>query len=229
MTTNKISLPVVLVVCACLALFLSSPTLAKPTVVVRILPVTFQDREQIVTRSIGVRTLDVLTRRLDREGSGTVSASFHAPDLIFIELPDNLDAKVVEEAISRQGRLELKEPETELPPEDSSQIWRTRLDGSVIAGASATINEQIGAWNIEVELTDQGSKEFAALTREMLGKPLGIFFDEKLLSAPIIQTPITGGRCVITGNFSEEDARLLADQLNSGALPARLKIESTDP
>lgn len=69
-----------------------------------------------------------------------------------------------------------------------------------------------------------GARKFANVTTEHTGKPFAIVLDDEVLTAPMINEPITGGSGVITGNFSAEEARELSDALRSGALPAKINI-----
>jgi len=95
------------------------------------------------------------------------------------------------------------------------------MDGSAVKRATAAIDDRspTGAWMVYFDLTSEGGKDFGALTREIQGKPLGIFFDGEEISAPIVQGPITGGHGSITGGFSKDEAVSLANFLNAGALP----------
>jgi preprotein translocase subunit SecD len=62
-----------------------------------------------------------------------------------------------------------------------------------------------------------GTRKFAAFTRDNVGRPLANVVDGKVISAPIIQTPILGGSGQISGNLSAGDAEQLADRIRSGA------------
>lgn len=88
-----------------------------------------------------------------------------------------------------------------------------------------------GAWEVGIEFTSEGGDRFAELTREIAGtgRGLGIFLDNKLISAPGVsveyaQTGITGGRASISGRFDAESARDLEIQLRGGSLPLPVKI-----
>lgn len=81
---------------------------------------------------------------------------------------------------------------------------------------------------VAVKFTDEGSKLFADITRTNVGKQLGIFLDGELLSAPVINEPITGGTAIISGSFTPEEARALAKDLSFGALPVPISLQSTE-
>ena len=80
---------------------------------------------------------------------------------------------------------------------------------------------------VSVRFNEEGSKLFAEITRAHVGEQLGIFLDGELLSAPVINEPITGGTAIISGDFAVEEARELAKNLSFGALPVPIKLAST--
>ena len=80
---------------------------------------------------------------------------------------------------------------------------------------------------VSVRFTSEGGKLFADITRANVGQQLGIFLDGELISAPVINEPITGGTAIISGGFSVEEARSLAKNLSFGALPVPITLQST--
>ena len=69
-----------------------------------------------------------------------------------------------------------------------------------------------------------GARRFARLTAENVGRPFAIVIDDRVMSAPVIREPITGGSGQISGNFTLKEANAVAMQLRSGALPGRLTV-----
>lgn len=80
---------------------------------------------------------------------------------------------------------------------------------------------------VSVKFNDEGAKLFADITRDHVGEQLGIFLDGELLSAPVINEAITGGTAIISGNFTADEARNLAENLSFGALPMPITLAST--
>jgi protein-export membrane protein SecD len=80
---------------------------------------------------------------------------------------------------------------------------------------------------VAVSFNDEGAKLFADITREHVGEQLGIFLDGELLSAPVINEAIIGGTAIISGDFTIDEARGLAENLSFGALPMPIKLVST--
>ena len=75
---------------------------------------------------------------------------------------------------------------------------------------------------VHLELTASGGKKFAAATAELVGQKISIWMDDTMISAPTVQTAITGNSAVITGVGSYKDAEELANKINGGSLPFRL-------
>lgn len=79
--------------------------------------------------------------------------------------------------------------------------------------ASAKVAKTEYGPQIEIVFTDEGRNIFAKITRENIGKPLAIIIDDKVISAPVIMAEISGGKAVITGKFSEQEARSIAKRI----------------
>lgn len=107
------------------------------------------------------------------------------------------------------------------------QPFNTIMTGAGLQAAVAGYDQMsAGNWLIQFELNEEGGAVFGPFTANSIGQPMAIVLDGVVLSAPIIQAELTSGG-VITGDFSEEEARTLALQLRSGALPIPLSVEST--
>ena len=123
--------------------------------------------------------------------------------------------------------------ESEGPAQDAlvnpltRQPFITVMTGAGLQAAVAGFDQMsAGNWLIQFELNEEGGAVFGPFTANSIGQPMAIVLDGVVLSAPIIQAELTSGG-VITGDFSEEEARTLALQLRSGALPIPLSVEST--
>jgi protein-export membrane protein SecD len=83
-------------------------------------------------------------------------------------------------------------------------------------------------WSPQVELmfNDEGKKIFAELTKRLIGKPIAIFVGGELLTAPVVQSVILDGRAVITGQYTIQSAKALADDINTGIVPAPIYLTS---
>jgi preprotein translocase subunit SecD len=152
---------------------------------------------------------------------------------ISVDLPG---IKNHEEAISLIGQtaqLIFKE-EGELDPNipisiaTQSAIFKltkeTGLTGKDVKKAEVTFNSQNGEPSVQLNFNAEGAKKFADITKRNVNKLVGIFLDEEILTAPVVQTEILDGTAIITGQFTVETAKSLAVSINSGALPVPIKL-----
>lgn len=143
-----------------------------------------------------------------------------------------------EQVLIQEQRAENAEPSAEATPDPNQteeqpllnpttgQPFTTVMTGAGLQAAAAGL-DQAGRWHIQFELTSDGGKIFGPFTASRIGQPLAIVLDGVVLSAPRIEAQLdTGG--VITGNFTEEEAKTLALQLRSGALPIPLEVISSE-
>ncbi len=86
------------------------------------------------------------------------------------------------------------------------------LDHTAVKSAGVR-SDHLGHAQIEVTFTAEGRKRFAELTRENVGHRLAIVIDGRLYCAPVIRTEVPGGKAEISGNFSKEEAHLLAAKI----------------
>jgi protein-export membrane protein SecD len=106
----------------------------------------------------------------------------------------------------------------------SNLPFETVMTGAGLQAAAAEYDQQ---WYIRFDLTPEGAAIFAPYTGANIRQPMAIVLDGVVLSAPVIQAQLdTGG--VIEGDFTEEEAKQLALQLRSGALPIPLRVESAE-
>lgn len=98
------------------------------------------------------------------------------------------------------------------------------LTGSDVARSAAQIQES--GWVVTLEFTAQGAQKFANATGENIGKPLLIFLDDALLSAPTVEQKIVGSSAQITGSFTAQEAGDLSATINAGSLPFSLSTQS---
>lgn len=101
----------------------------------------------------------------------------------------------------------------------------TGLTGKNLADAYVEYQNQ-GLSNPQVALKfdDEGARLFAELTRKNLGKRIAILIDSQIVSAPTVQSEIANGQAVITGNFTQKEAKDLVLRLNEGALPVPITL-----
>jgi len=113
-----------------------------------------------------------------------------------------------------------------LPNPNTGQPFHTVITGAGLQAAAAAL-DPTGRWIIQFELTAEGGRIFGPFTGNAIGQPMAIVLDGTVLSAPVINAQLdTGG--IIEGSFTEEEAKTLALQLRSGALPIPLRVISSE-
>jgi preprotein translocase subunit SecD len=112
------------------------------------------------------------------------------------------------------------------PPVDPT-IYHTVMTGAVLATASVGRDSRTGQIIIQFTLNTDGTKIFGDYTTAHVGDILGIVLDGVVISTPRINNAITSGSGIITGTFTRDQADTLARQLQYGALPIPLRVQST--
>ena len=101
---------------------------------------------------------------------------------------------------------------------------RAPLEGDVITDAKDEFNNLTGAPEVSMSMNSEGARRWAALTKANVGKAIAIVLDGAVYSAPRVNGEIDGGNSAISGNFTIEDTKDLANTLKSGRMPAPARI-----
>jgi protein-export membrane protein SecD len=200
-------------------------------------------RRQAVEQSI-----EIIRRRIDETGTKEPTIQRQGQDRILVQLPgvDNpehvkallgrtakLTFQLVDQNVSveeaRRGRLP---PGDEILPaqDERGQAGggayvvhkRVMVGGDTLVDAQATFQDNQPVVSFKFDAV--GARRFGDATRQNVGKPFAIVLDNKVISAPVIREPITGGAGIISGSFTVQSASDLALLLRAGALPAPIKI-----
>jgi protein-export membrane protein SecD len=195
-----------------------------------------EDREEALN---AVR--DIVERRVNSFGVSEPLVQVQGQDQVIVELPGIKD---VNQAINQIGQTPLLEFKLQNDAPQSvtadangtvqldadSQWTSTGLSGKQLKKATADIQSTQGSFQNEVvvrlEFDDEGTKLFSDITGKNIGKRVAIFLDGQIISAPTVQSAITDGIAIISGNFVPKEAKELATRLNSGALPVPIKLIS---
>ncbi|MFH1348199.1 MAG: protein translocase subunit SecD [Patescibacteria group bacterium] len=103
--------------------------------------------------------------------------------------------------------------------------WKdTSLDGKHFRSATVTLDPTTNLPVVQIIFDTQGAELFQELTKVNIGKRIAIFVGGDLVSAPTVQTEIAGGIAIITGSSTFEEAKKLAQDLNTGAIPAPIYL-----
>ncbi len=106
----------------------------------------------------------------------------------------------------------------------TSTSGRAPLEGDVVTDASDEFNHISGAPEVSMKMNPEGARRWAALTKANVGKAIAIVLDNAVYSAPRVSSEIDGGQSSISGNFTVEMTKDLANTLKSGRMPAPARI-----
>jgi protein-export membrane protein SecD len=193
-----------------------------------------QALKEVIERRINI--FGVSEPIIQTENAGIVSGNPTEKLLVGLPQITDLDAakKMIGETPTLEFRLQKPDAQTLLANASSTQniglddiFFPAELTGRYLSRARVEFDQRTGAPMVGIEFNSEGADLFAKITRENIGKPLAVVLDGQVLSAPVIQTEITGGQAQITGNFSAEEAKTLVRNLNYGALPVPISLESS--
>ncbi|MGH6970500.1 MAG: protein translocase subunit SecD, partial [Caulobacteraceae bacterium] len=200
---------------------------------------------QAETRNAVAQSIEIIRRRIDLLGTKEPDIRQQGAARIAIEAPGESDPEklknvigqtakltfqMVDESIPQPGPSTVAPPDDEVLPEESrtepyiAVKRRVSVDGGMLTHAQQAFDPQSNEPVVEFRLNAAGARRFGQVTSQNVGHRFAIVLDNKVISAPVIQSPIIGGQGQITGNFTVDSATQLALLLNSGALPAPLKV-----
>ncbi len=144
---------------------------------------------------------------------------------IIIQLPGIKEPEQAVSLIRSTAFLEFKEVVDSVTTDPEKRYGPTLMTGKVIQKAQVG-TDQLGRASVDFTLTIAGAEKFEQITADLSQgqRQLAIILDEKEMSAPSVQSTITGGQGTITGTYTFQEAKELALVLNTGALPVKLEI-----
>lgn len=154
------------------------------------------------------------------------------PILEFKEQLENINktqsVEPVEVKVEEGGSVNLNELSLSEAAVAEEQIeWKnTELTGKHLKRATLQFSQNDASPEVSLEFNDEGSKMFEDITARNIGRPVAIFLDGYPISVPTVNSKISGGAAVISGQFSIDEAKLLVTRLNSGALPVPINLIS---
>ena len=183
------------------------------------------------------QALEIVRRRVDEVGTNEPNILKRGNDRILVELPGLDDPSRIKKLLGKTAKLTFRfiTDENEgtfgsekMSFEDNTEeafiSKRIILSGDHLIDAQPRMDTQTNQTVVTFSMDRLGTKKFARATLEGVGKRLAIILDNKIISAPVIREPITGGKGQISGSFNFQSATDLALLLRSGALPAPLSI-----
>ena len=191
------------------------------------------------------QSIEIIRRRIDELGTREPTIVRQGTNRIVVAAPGESDPERLKEILGRTAKLTFHMVDMNadvaaaaagrVPPgrmlmadEDGSPLVlerRSLVTGEMLTDAQAGFDAQTGQPEVNFRFNGQGTRRFGDATTRSIGKRFAIVLDDKVISAPVIQSAITGGSGRITGNFTVEGANDLAVLLRAGALPTRLNVE----
>jgi preprotein translocase subunit SecD len=188
------------------------------------------------------QNIEVIRRRIDKMGTKEPEIAREGKDRIVIAAAGESDPERLKSVIGQTAKLTFQMVDETASPEDAAagrippgdEVLPSSEAGggplivkkrAPITGATAGFDQTTARPIVQFRMNGAGSRRFADITRQNIGKRFAIILDKKVISAPVIQGVIPGGSGQITGNFTQESVNELVVLLNAGALPAPMKVE----
>lgn len=160
------------------------------------------------------RTIELISRRVNKEGVSEIPIVQEGDKRIRIEIPGEFDSDKVLKTIGKTGELTFVDPE-----------GNVILTGKDVKESSAYMTQE-GKNLVSLKLNEEGTKKFADATQKFLGKPITIKMDEDILTSPNVNSVISNGEAVIEGMRTLEEAKSISSIIQSGALPVPVEAVS---
>jgi preprotein translocase subunit SecD len=185
---------------------------------------------------------DILIDRLASRGIIVIANQPKPDGMIQMRIQTALAGDTVLQVLTAPGKVEIAEA---LTPEEFKAfsltvrtvrsltgeefgIRKTVMQGQIFASAEAAFDPNTAEPTVTFRMTPEGAADFAKLTTDNIGKIFAIIIDDVVISAPRIQTPITGGSGMINGSMTIEQARDIATVMSAKPLPAKVTLERID-
>jgi preprotein translocase subunit SecD len=210
------------------------------TITLTLSPVALNARAQGAVQ----QSIEIVRRRIDETGVVDPQITQQGNNRIVVQLPGIGDPDRIKQLLGRTAHMTFQLvdeaanpaaggpppigddylPMQDSPTEKIAVRKRVDVDGGDLTDARAATNPQTGEWVVDFTFNSIGARRFADITRANVNHRFAIVLDGKVISAPVIREPITGGRGQISGNFTAASATDLSVLLRAGALPAPLTV-----
>ncbi len=155
----------------------------------------------------------IIEQRVNELGVAEPVIQVQGDKRLIVELAGIDDPEQAVADMIKPAYLEFKTPDGE-----------TALTGGELKDAQESRDPTSGRTTVNLTFTPEGTKKFAAITTQNVGRKIGIYLDGNLLQEPVVNEPIPSGKAEITGYSSLEEAHRMAILLRSGALPVKLQV-----
>jgi SecD/SecF fusion protein len=211
--------------------------------------ITDQYRTESQSQILG-QSIEVVRRRIDQLGTREPTIERQGDDRILVQVPGLSDPQHLIDLLGKTAKMTFQmvddnanlgdavkgivpigdallyedNPVKGGPPIPVVVERRVLVAGDRLTDASQQFDQQSGQTVVGFRFDTVGAREFGDATKDNVGRRFAIVLDNKVIEAPVIETPILGGQGQITGGFTVQSANDLAVLLRAGALPAPLKI-----
>ena len=192
------------------------------------------------------QSIQIVERRINQLGTVEPLIQRQGTDRILVQVPGLQDPTELKRILGQTAKMEFRMVDLSVSP-DQAQQGRVPADseslmsesslkipdvikkqvlvsGGDLTDAQPGFDQRTNEPIVSFRFNTSGSRKFAQATSENVGQPFAIVLDNKVISAPVIREPITGGSGQISGNFTVQAANELALLLRAGALPAPLTV-----
>jgi len=192
------------------------------------------------------QSIQIVERRVNELGTVEPLIQRQGTDRILVQVPGLQDPTRLKELLGKTAKMEFRMVDLTVPPDQAtggrvpadSELLESAenpgqnyvikkqvlVSGGDLTDAQPGFDQRSGQPIVSFKFNTSGSRKFAQATTEHVKEPFAIVLDNKVISAPVIQEPITGGQGQISGNFTVQQANDLAILLRAGALPAPLTV-----
>ncbi|MGY4289256.1 preprotein translocase subunit SecD [Bradyrhizobium sp. LM2.7] len=192
------------------------------------------------------QSIQIVERRVNELGTVEPVIQRQGNDRILVQVPGLQDPTRLKELLGKTAKMEFRMVDTSVPPDQAQQgrlppesellmsasppptpyvvKKQVLVAGGDLTDAQASFDQRTNEPVVSFKFNTSGARKFSQATQENVGLPFAIVLDNKVISAPVIREPITGGQGQISGSFTVQSANDLAILLRAGALPAPLTV-----
>lgn len=206
-----------------------------------VITMVLSDAEKLASDELTIaRSLEIIRRRVDEVGTREPTIQRQGTNRILVQVPGLGSAQELKDLLGSTAKLEFKPVIGRTGDKDANPGARNEVlpdaeqDGlyyiveelPVVTGEDLVdaqpAFDQNGRPAVNFRFNPAGGRKFGDYTAQNIGSPFAIILDDEVISAPIIQSHISGGSGIITGDFTVEQSTKLAVLLRAGALPAKM-------
>ena len=183
------------------------------------------------------QSIEVLRRRIDLIGTKEASIQRQGSDRILVEVPGEQDPQKIKDLLGATAKLEFRlvadagadpndfEMLTERDTKEKIPVLKqVMVQGEDLTDAQPGFDSRNGGAVVNFRFNIRGGQKFGQVSTENVNRRFAIVLDGEVISAPVINSPITGGSGQISGRFTVEQTTNLSVLMRAGALPAKLTI-----